>query len=363
MHRFFRSVPPNRAVWLYMLLLAGMAGLYCGIALPAQEKARITLGKAQTLLQRDSIYADSVALVRAVEAFDTPLGKLSGHNTLARAYFHLGNYYWFYTSQYERAAWCYTQADYYMTDIPALRSRINRQMAEMCRQCGAASPATVYAERAMELGGGNTIRQPLTPAFEADGVEQAMAVRVLEEYLSKGEVFVPWQFGTGLFATVIVLLSVFFISFYQTSSARLQTQKQQMEAMAHSADTARETELRHNIAELREHYPVPDKAWSDFSVLKQACNKPLLFVTERLEQQSLSEKEITFCVLCLLYPDMPLPQVADHICYARSAIRSYKLRVAKKLHTSSAGLYDTLIRIAVSIPEKGCFLEEHIISH
>lgn len=290
--------------------------------------------------------------MRAVEAFDTPLGKLSGHNTLARAYFHLGNYYWGYTAQHEQAALCYTQADYYMTDIPALRSRINRQMAEMCRQCGAVSPAAVYTERAMEFGDGH-IRQPLTPAFEADGVEQAMAVRVLEEYLSKGEVFVPWQFGTGLFATVIVLLSVFFISFYQTSSARLQTQEQQMEAMAHSADTARESELRHNIAELRERYPVPDKAWSDFCVLKQACNKPLLFVTERLEQQSLSEKEITFCVLCLLYPDMPLPQVADYICYARSAIRSYKLRVAKKLHTSSAGLYDTLIRIAVSIPEKG----------
>lgn len=50
--------------------------------------------------------------------FDTPLGKLSGHNTLARAYFHLGNYYCFYTPQYERAAWCYTQADYYLTDPP-----------------------------------------------------------------------------------------------------------------------------------------------------------------------------------------------------------------------------------------------------
>ena len=337
-------------MWLYVLLLAGMAGVYCGIALPAQEKARITLGKAQTLLQQDSIYTDSLALVRAVEAFDTPIGKLSGHNTLARAYFYLGNYYRGYTAQYERAAWCYTQADYYMTDAPSLRSRINRQMAEMCRQGGADSLAAVYTERAMELGGGNAIRQPLMSAFEADGVEQAMAVRVLEEYLSKGEVFVPWQFGTGLFATVIVILSVFFISFYQSSSVRLQTQAQQMEAMAHSADRTRETELRHNIAELRERYPLPDKAWSDFSVLKQVCDKPLLFVTERLEGLSLSEKEITFCVLCLLYPDMPLPQVADHICYARSAIRSYKQRIAKKLQTTSAGLYDTLVRIAVSIP-------------
>ena len=337
-------------MWLYVLLLAGMAGVYCGIALPAQEKARITLGKAQTLLQQDSIYTDSLALVRAVEAFDTPIGKLSGHNTLARAYFYLGNYYRGYTAQYERAAWCYTQADYYMTDAPSLRSRINRQMAEMCRQGGADSLAAVYTERAMELCGGNAIRQPLMSAFEADGVEQAMAVRVLEEYLSKGEVFVPWQFGTGLFATVIVILSVFFISFYQSSSVCLQTQAQQMEAMAHSADRARETELRHNIAELRERYPLPDKAWSDFSVLKQVCDKPLLFVTERLEGLSLSEKEITFCVLCLLYPDMPLPQVADHICYARSAIRSYKQRIAKKLQTTSAGLYDTLVRIAVSIP-------------
>lgn len=338
-------------LWLYILLLAGIAGLYCGIALPAQEKARITVGEAQALLQRDSICSDSLALVRAVETFDTPLGKLVAHNTLAKSYFCLGNYYRGYTAQYERAAWCYTQADYYMTDVPALRSQINRQMAEMCRQGGADSLAAAYTERAMEFGGRN-IRQPLMPAFEASDVETAMAVRVLEGYLSKGEVFVPWQFGIGLFATVIVLLSVFFISFYRTSSVRLQTQARQMEAMAHSADRARENELRHNIAELQARYPVPDKAWSDFSVLKQACDKSLLFLIDRLKQQLLSEKEITFCVLSLLYPDMPLPQVADYICYARSAIRSYKLRVAKKLQTTSAGLYDTLVRIAVSIPEK-----------
>lgn len=352
MHQFFRSVPPNRAVWLYMLLLAGMAGLYCGIALPTQEKARITLGKAQTLLQKDSIYADSVALVRAVEAFDTPLGKLSGHNTLARAYFHLGNYYWFHTPQYERAAWCYTQADYYLTDPPALRSRINIQMAGLCTRGGADSLAAVYTERATEFSDGDDAYQPFMPALPATDIEIAMAVRTLEEYLSQVPVFIPWRFGIGLFTTVIVLLSVFFFSFYRTSSARLQTQEQQIQNIAHSVDTARETELRHNIEELVSCYPIPDKAWSDFSVLKQACNKPLLFVTERLEQQSLSEKEITFCVLCLLYPEMPLPQVADYICYAKSAIRSYKLRIARKLNTTSAGLYDTLVRIAVSIPDK-----------
>ena len=319
---------------------------------PAQKRARTTIAAAQTLLQRDSIYADSVALVRAVEAFDTPLGKLSGHNTLARAYFHLGNYYWFHTPQYERAAWCYTQADYYLTDPPALRSRVNMQMSGLCTFVGANSMAAVYSERAQDLGEGNTPEQPLMATLAGGEVERAMAVRVLEEYLSKGKVFVPWQFGVGLFATVIVILSVFFISFYQSSSVRIRTQEQQIAAIAHSVDRARESELTHNIAELVARYPMPDKAWSDFGVLKQVCDKPLLFVIERLEGLSLSEKEITFCVLCLLYPEMPLPQVADHICYARSAIRSYKLRIARKLDTTSAGLYDTLVRIAVSIPDK-----------
>lgn len=352
MHPLLRSVWRNRTVCLYTLLLSGMAGLYCGMALPAQKRARTTIAAAQTLLQRDSIYADSVALVRAVEAFDTPIGKLSGHNTLARAYFHLGNYYWFYTPQYERAAWRYTQADYYLTDPPALRSRINIQMAGLCTRGCADSLAAVYIERATEFSDGDDAYQPFMPALPATDIEIAMAVRTLEEYLSQVPVFIPWRFGIGLFTTVIVLLSVFFFSFYQTSSARLQTQEQQIQDIAHSVDTARETELRHNIEKLVSCYPIPDKAWSDFSVLKQACNKPLLFVTERLEQQSLSEKEITFCVLCLLYPEMPLPQVADYICYAKSAIRSYKLRIARKLDTTSAGLYDTLVRIAVSIPDK-----------
>lgn len=290
--------------------------------------------------------------MRAVEAFDTPLGKLSGHNTLARAYFHLGNYYWFYTSQYERAAWCYTQADYYLTDPPALRSRINIQMAGLCTRGCADSLAAVYTERATEFSDGDDAYQPFMPALPATDIEIAMAVRTLEEYLSQVPVFIPWRFGIGLFTTVIVLLSVFFFSFYQTSSARLQTQEQQIQDIAHSVDTARETELRHNIEELVSCYPTPDKTWGNFNVLKQVCNKPLLFLIERLEELPLSEKEITFCVLCLLYPEMPLPQVADHICYARSAIRSYKLRIARKLDTTSAGLYDTLVRIAVSIPDK-----------
>lgn len=352
MHPLLRSVWRNRTVCLYTLLLSGMAGLYCGMALPAQKRARTTIAAAQTLLQRDSIYADSVALVRAVEAFDTPIGKLSGHNTLARAYFHLGNYYWFHTPQYERAAWCYTQADYYLTDPPALRSRINIQMAGLCTRGCADSLAAVYTERATEFSDGDDAYQPFMPALPATDIEIAMAVRTLEEYLSQVPVFIPWRFGIGLFTTVIVLLSVFFFSFYHTSSARLQTQEQQIQDIAHSVDTARETELRHNIEELVSCYPTPDKTWGNFNVLKQVCNKPLLFLIERLEELPLSEKEITFCVLCLLYPEMPLPQVADYICYAKSAIRSYKLRIARKLNTTSAGLYDTLVRIAVSIPDK-----------
>lgn len=339
-------------MWLYILLLAGLICLSVCVGLPAQKRGRTTKAEAETWLQRDSVYTDSAALVRAVEAFGTPVGKLGAHNTLARAYFYLGNYYLCHTLQCERAAWCYTQADYYLTGEPVLHSRINRQMAGMCRQGGADSLAAVYTERALNFSDGDDTYQPFMPAFPVSDVENAMAVRTLEGYISQGTVFIPWRFGVGLFVTVIVLLSVFFISFYQTSSARLQKQEQQIETIAHSVDTARETELRHNISELQARYPTPDKAWSDFDVLKQVCDKPLLFLIERLEQRAMSEKEITFCVIYLLYPDMPLPQVADHICYARSAIRSYKLRIAKKMQTTSAGLYDTLVRMAVAIPEK-----------
>ena len=225
-------------------------------------------------------------------------------------------------------------------------------MAGLCTRGCADSLAAVYIERATEFSDGDDAYQPFMPALPATDIEIAMAVRTLEEYLSQVPVFIPWRFGIGLFTTVIVLLSVFFFSFYRTSSARLQTQEQQIQDIAHSVDTARETELRHNIEELVSCYPTPDKTWGNFNVLKLVCNKPLLFLIERLEELPLSEKEITFCVLCLLYPEMPLPQVADYICYAKSAIRSYKLRIARKLDTTSAGLYDTLVRIAVSIPDK-----------
>lgn len=307
----FHSIWTHRTLLLYVLLLIGMAGLYCGMALPAQKRARATIAEAHTLMQRDRIYTDSLALVRAIEAFDTPIGKVGAHNTLAKAYFYLGNYYWFCTPQYEQAALCYTQADYYLTDYPDLRSLVNLQMAGLCTQGGADSLAGVYTKRAAEFSDGRTIKPPFIPTFQASKVEMAMAVRTLEGYLSQGTVFIPWRFGVGLFATTIVLLSVFFLSFYRTSAVRLQTQAQQIQEIAHSVDTARETELRYNISELLARYPTPDKTWSDFDVLKRVCNKPLLFLIDRLEQLALSEKEITFCTLCLLYPDMPLPQIAD----------------------------------------------------
>lgn len=343
--------------WLYALLLCVAIGV-CGVLMrPAQERAKGVLAEAERQEEQGQIYADSLALINSVEAFCTPIGKLYAHNLLAKAYYFLGTYYWGQTGEYNRAAKCYTQADYYMVRNDYWSGKINGQMALLCSQAGADSLACIYFERATDFFTQSEQPIPILSPPDATGndVEAAMAVRTLSDYLSHSSAFIPWRFGVGLLATLGVLLAVFFLSFYRYTDTRLASKEQQIQAqqtaiqeITQSVNSTRQTELKHNISQLQHLYPAPDKAWNHYEKLKQTLNRPLLFLIDRLEKESLNEKEIYFCILCVLYPEMPLPQIAEHICYAQSAIRSYKLRIAKKLHTSSANLYSTLVQMAIS---------------
>lgn len=104
------------------------------------------------------------------------------------------------------------------------------------------------------------------------------------------------------------------------------------------------------VNQLAARYPQPPKEWNTYTTMKNNVVPPFAELIENLEKiDTLSEREITYCVYCILYRDKTQAELAAFIYYAPSGIRTFKLRVAKKIGTTATALYDTLNRLAIGI--------------
>lgn len=108
-------------------------------------------------------------------------------------------------------------------------------------------------------------------------------------------------------------------------------------------------ELTYNIQELRRLYPIPPKKWQNYLVLKNDVNQLLLHIFDKLEPYKLSDKEMLFCASCLIYHDMSLSDISNHIIYSAVGIRTLKQRTAQKIGTTAAHLHKYLIEMAIQI--------------
>lgn len=108
-------------------------------------------------------------------------------------------------------------------------------------------------------------------------------------------------------------------------------------------------ELTYNINELQRLYPVPQKKWQNYFVLKREVNQLLFHIFDKLEPYKLSDKEMLFCASCLIYRDMSLSDIATHIFYSAVGIRTLKQRTAQKLGTTAAHLHEYLIEMAIQM--------------
>lgn len=104
------------------------------------------------------------------------------------------------------------------------------------------------------------------------------------------------------------------------------------------------------VNRLAARYPQPPKEWNTYAAMKHDVAPIFAELIGKLEQTgTLSEREITYCVYSILYHDKTQAELAALIYYAPSGIRTFKLRVAKKLDTTATALYDTLTRLAIGI--------------
>lgn len=97
------------------------------------------------------------------------------------------------------------------------------------------------------------------------------------------------------------------------------------------------------LSNIQTKYPIPQKAWMNYSKLKMDIDTLLDgWITDFEVRSSLSEREVQFCLYYMVYSNLTLENIATHMCYSEKSIRNYKYRIAKKLGLPSAELSNYL---------------------
>ena len=148
---------------------------------------------------------------------------------------------------------------------------------------------------------------------------------------------------------VVVLIAI--LSTSRQNTIRLQAANKKIDELSsrmekQEADLLKQQclyNLDKRLSNIRTQYSTPDKAWMNYAQLKQNLDAPLNgWITTFEGKVPLSEREIQFCVYYLIYSNLTLENIANHICYTEKSIRNYKYRIAQKLGLPSADLANHL---------------------
>ena len=106
-------------------------------------------------------------------------------------------------------------------------------------------------------------------------------------------------------------------------------------------------QIENNIALLSQSANLKeDLCWSDYNKMCVIINQQVGMLALKLQKTyKLSEREIRLCILTML--NLGYDEIADMLYYAPNGVGKLKLRVAKKLGTTSKNLHHFLLLIAV----------------
>ena len=139
----------NACRWVCMLGL--MCGLACGMSSCRWHEAETVIALADSIDQTEHvIYDDTVALRKAIQTLNNPLGRTFKRSTLGKAYYYMGRNLENDYNQVARAAECYVAADWLKIDDPIYRGRVNSCMAGICGDYNKDSLSLLFYERALE---------------------------------------------------------------------------------------------------------------------------------------------------------------------------------------------------------------------
>ena len=174
----------------------------------------------------------------------------------------------------------------------------------------------------------------------------SQATQLLEQDLTR-EPDLRWLYST---IGTLVLIS-FGLFFYVRKKHRkrelLSQQIEELENRNNNTIAQISAQIENNIALLSQSANLKeDLSWSDYNKMCVIINQQVGMLALKLQKTyKLSEREIRLCILTML--NLGYDEIADMLYYAPSGVGKLKLRIAKKLGTTSKNLHHFLLLIAV----------------
>ena len=174
----------------------------------------------------------------------------------------------------------------------------------------------------------------------------SQAVQLLEQDLTR-EPDLRWLYST---IGTIVLIGVgifFYVRKKHRKRELLSQQIEELENRNNNTIAQISAQIENNIALLSQSANLKeDLCWSDYNKMCVIINQQVGMLALKLQKTyKLSEREIRLCILTML--NLGYDEIADMLYYAQNGVGKLKLRVAKKLGTTSKNLHHFLLLIAV----------------
>ena len=174
----------------------------------------------------------------------------------------------------------------------------------------------------------------------------ACATQILQQDLTRRP-DLRWLYST---IGTIVLIGVgifFYVRKKHRKRELLSQQIEELENRNNNTIVQISAQIENNIALLSQSANLKeDLCWGNYKKMCIIINQQLGMLALKLQKTyKLSEREIRLCILTML--NLGYDEIADMLYYAPSGVGKLKLRVAKKLGTTSKNLHHFLLLIAV----------------
>ena len=174
----------------------------------------------------------------------------------------------------------------------------------------------------------------------------SQAVQLLQQDITRRP-DLRWLYST---IGTLVLISFGLFFYVRKKHRKRELLSQQIEELENrNNDTIAKisAQIENNIALLSQSTNLKeDLCWGNYKKMCVIINQQLGMLALKLQKTyKLSEREIRLCVLTML--NLGYDEIADMLFYAPSGVGKLKLRVAKKLGTTSKNLHHFLLLIAV----------------
>lgn len=189
-------------------------------------------------------------------------------------------------------------------------------------------------------------REDANRLLNANTNKNAEALPILEQYLQNPHPLRWVWIALTSILIVCILLALGAIVYHKRARVAYQ-QLDQLSTHMENQEARLNQELYYRqfaekLSNIVDRYHTPHKRWKEYTILKRDLNPWLHLWLRQLDTLPLSDREKVYCTISLIYSHMTDTEIAEHLCYDKHGIRTFKQRIAKKLGTTAAYLLDYL---------------------